>query len=909
MRRRALVRRSALLLSGAGIGAGSGLAGAETGGTETAAANGGVAGSIQRAAADTAKGQSAAWPQYQHDAQNTGGGGAVTGPKGRPRLRWWVDLGVGFRGAPLVAGGRVYAHVHREDGNTIVALDPATGAVDWETATGGQRTATPAYADGTLYVGGRQDGRIFALDATSGEEQWTTTVGGGVFAALAVADDALVAATNGAVAALDRATGDERWLVSAAGTDGQGKAPAVADGTVYAVHDQGFESWTLRALSLTDGGEEWSVERDDEAAAAVVGDGRVYVGGDVGLWAFDAATGEEVWSVDDRGSTLAYTDGALYAFGGLARRDPATGDRQWLAGRDTSASDVGAVADGVLYGRSGVPDGIVAVDPEDGEKRWQAPVWGRLESPAAVGDGALFVGDHTGRLYAFADGDGDPPTAAFSLSPDPPRMGDTVTLDASPTTAGDAAVDTYWWRIGVDVHKTGATIEHEFLEPGEKPVYLFVVDENDYTAASRRRVEVGVDGTATAVSESTTETPDRNGTATGPDPTRAIATADAMDRRTQAASATPMPPDTTAGGGAGDNSGSDGPLSAIPGGTATVAGAGVAAAAALAAGVARGGDDSADDSESAGGDGSTASGGDRPSGSGGGTASGEGTVGDSPPTERDQRETVTVPGGVSGEEGQARDSPSAERARRAEAGGRETTDPIDALGSGPSLASFDRGDPVRTVGRVETTPARGPNGAAAVVTAFAPDEAATVGRDAVDAFAEGLALWNRVDDHDAVATVGATGADPLPWVAHERRGRPVGAVDDVPDPVGIVADVCEAVHHLHRYGVAHGTVTPGSVWVDSDGVVLADVALAQFLPVPDAYRPPETDGGDDPTPDGDVYQVGVLAADLLGYRDGDGAGGEAVQSVLQRAVAAPGDRYETALHVRDALRETVDDGV
>lgn len=916
--RRALVRRSALLLTGTGLTAGTGSAGAdsateptdaestaETGGRRQAEGSGATtdSGSEAIGVADVRRKQAAPlWPQFEHDARNTGASGVASGPTSRPRLEWWMDLGASFQGAPIVADGRVYAHLEgasESEGvaqNVVVALDAATGAVEWETETGGYRQGTPAYADGTVYVGGSETGPVRALDAATGEERWSTSAGSGAFTPLAVAEGTVVASTSDQVIAFEADDGRERWRTSAETSDGHGKAPAVADGTVYAVHDHGFDSWRLIALSLADGSEEWSAEGSAEAGPAVVGGGRVYVGGQSGHWAFEADTGREVWSVDENGSmstSPAYRDETLYTFGGGEKRDAATGERQWGdEAPDVHADTTGALADGVLYAANRGLDGVVAVDADSGARRWVAPVWGLLNRPPAVGDGAVYVGDEAGYLYAFVDGSGDPPTAEFSVSPDSPRMGETTTLDASPTEAGDAEIEHYWWQFDVKDRQTGQALEREFFEPGETSVFLFVVDGNGFTAATRRQFEVEVGPTATSLPESTTVAPGSNtGTSTAattpaPTPTTTVSTP-------------PTPRRTTTG--AGDGTGADGPLSVVPGGVATVAGgAGLALTGALAAKFAGLSKDDSDDGPTAG---ETApTGGETPDDAGQ-SRTDEGLS----PAARDQQETVTLPddGDADRGAGKSGSAPAAaERARRTEAGDDDGADPRNALGSGPPFEAFDRGDPVRTVGPVRTMPARGPNDERAVLTAFAPDEAATVEKADVAAFAEGVARWERVDDHDAVATVLATGFDPLPWVAHERRGRPVETVDDTPDPVGAVVDVAEGVHHLHRYGVAHGALTPASVWVDVDGAVLADVGLAPFLPVPDAYRPPE---GGDPTPAADVYQTGTLAADLFGDLDDDRTDGTAVRRVLERAVAPPEDRYETALHVRDALREATGD--
>ena len=69
----------------------------------------------------------------------------------------------------------IYAPV----GDTMYALDRATGALVWEQATGGEIYSSPALAEGILYFGSR-DGTLWALNAEDGSVEWRYPTGGPV---------------------------------------------------------------------------------------------------------------------------------------------------------------------------------------------------------------------------------------------------------------------------------------------------------------------------------------------------------------------------------------------------------------------------------------------------------------------------------------------------------------------------------------------------------------------------------------------------------------------------------------------------------------------------------------------------------------------------------------------------------
>ncbi|MEM7812095.1 MAG: PQQ-binding-like beta-propeller repeat protein [Planctomycetota bacterium] len=99
--------------------------------------------------------------------------------------RWSVPLGPSYSG-PVVAEGRVFVTESLDDREVVRAFDAATGDEVWATDWVGSMSvifiakpngdwikATPAYADGALYVAGMRD-VLVRLDAETGAVEWRT---------------------------------------------------------------------------------------------------------------------------------------------------------------------------------------------------------------------------------------------------------------------------------------------------------------------------------------------------------------------------------------------------------------------------------------------------------------------------------------------------------------------------------------------------------------------------------------------------------------------------------------------------------------------------------------------------------------------------------------------------------------
>lgn len=194
---------------------------------------------------------------------------------------------------------------------------------------------------------------------------------------------------------------------------------------------------------------------------------------------------------------------------------------------------------------------------------------------------------------------------------------------------------------------------------------------------------------------------------------------------------------------------------------------------------------------------------------------------------------------------------------------------------------------------------------------------------------------------------GVTGAGE-PWFAmdyvdgvdildHCRRHLPALA-----DRIRLLAKVCGAVHFAHSAMVLHRDLKPDNIMVDAHGEpVLLDFGIGKLLdeananetvlvPLTPGYASPEQLRGEIATTLSDVYQLGLIAQDLLGDAEpgpppaqatrpdgataGHRAGAAAVRRLprdLRRIIAKatrpePRDRYDSARALADDLLRWAD---
>jgi outer membrane protein assembly factor BamB len=261
--------------------------------------------------------------------------------------RWRVDPGAGVSTSPVLACGAVL--VSTLDGT--VALDRADGARLWEAAVGGGTDPgeSPAVDGRDLVLGSGA-----RLHVETGRRASAVDVPGLAAAGVAVADHVVVCAVNrdeGAVVSATR-DGEVRWRRDVGPVYA---APAVADGSVYAVDRSG----SVVSLAAADGAVEWRAPVPQGVYdPPAVADGRVHVaaGNGARASALDAATGDRLWTRrtgPSMGSPAVYGDRVLLpgANTGVHAVDAATGEplRHWSA---PAVGSTPVLAGGRLFYRS-----------------------------------------------------------------------------------------------------------------------------------------------------------------------------------------------------------------------------------------------------------------------------------------------------------------------------------------------------------------------------------------------------------------------------------------------------------------------------------------------------------------------------------------------------------------------------
>ncbi len=248
---------------------------------------------------------------------------------------------------------------------------------------------------------------------------WSVNVGrdAGIGFAPAVTGEAVYAASaDGNVVKIDLLSGAEQWrtrisqgLQAGVGSDGRTTAVVTPEGEVVAFDDQGAERWRSRATS-------------EVLVPPAVGDGLVVVrSGDYRVQAFDAATGERLWSVQRPGPSLSLraanqmTIAGGFVFTGLpggklVAINTRTGAIQWegTVAIPQGASELERVAD--VVGRPVIADDLLCAAAYQGRIACFDIVaggdvaWARDLSASAglsVDQSTAFVSDARGEVHAY----------------------------------------------------------------------------------------------------------------------------------------------------------------------------------------------------------------------------------------------------------------------------------------------------------------------------------------------------------------------------------------------------------------------------------------------------------------------------------------------------------------------------
>ncbi|MEZ5102626.1 MAG: PQQ-binding-like beta-propeller repeat protein [Thermoleophilia bacterium] len=295
----------------------------------------------------------------------------------RPPFRqvWAYRAGSLIEFPPVIEEHRLYMGTNL---GRVVSLDGETGKVLWQKETKRCMAASPAIADGVLYVA--------LMDPSPCKDPDLSA--------------------PGYVLALDAATGKEKWRFEAGVVE---SSPLVVDGTVY------VGSWdrNVWAIDAATGKPRWSYPTGDRVKGSVsFRNGVVYVGSyDGRLYALDARTGKLRWRASGRSGilsgsrfystpALAYgrvfvgdLNGSVYAYGAQ------TGDLIWSRSTDRYVYSSPAVWNRTVF--VGSYDGtLYAFDAATGDTRWEFDAGGPISGSPVVMAGLVYVSTFDERTYA-----------------------------------------------------------------------------------------------------------------------------------------------------------------------------------------------------------------------------------------------------------------------------------------------------------------------------------------------------------------------------------------------------------------------------------------------------------------------------------------------------------------------------
>jgi outer membrane protein assembly factor BamB len=145
------------------------------------------------------------------------------------RVAWTSTTDAEVNSSPAYSNGTIYIGT---DGGSVYALGALRGKLRWRAGGGSEYFyATPAVAYGRVFIG-NTDGTMFAFGARTGHILWAQPAGSYVYSPAAVWNRTVyVGSYDGYFRAFDAATGNLRWKFSAPSSIHG--APTVLNGIVY----------------------------------------------------------------------------------------------------------------------------------------------------------------------------------------------------------------------------------------------------------------------------------------------------------------------------------------------------------------------------------------------------------------------------------------------------------------------------------------------------------------------------------------------------------------------------------------------------------------------------------------------------------------------------------------------------
>jgi outer membrane protein assembly factor BamB len=358
------------------------------------------------------------WPLFGYDLQRL----RYLPSRLRPPFRTeWTFFGRHLlEFPPAVAYGRAYI---ANNPGVLYAVQAATGRTSWKFETGRCTAASPAVADGLVYMAflnrRRQgsdacnaspgtpglNGLVVALDARTGKLRWRRVIGPSETSPLVDGGRVYVGDWTGTVYALDTKTGRIVWTFR---TGGEVKGGFALTGRRLFV---GSYDHHLYALNARTGALIWRASAQERLGSRgtfystpAAAYGRVYIGSTDGkVYSFGAASGELRWSQSTGG--YVYASPAVWKqriligsySGTFFSLDAATGDVQWRYDANDPISGSASVIGNIVY-FSTLKARTYGLNAATGKRVWSFPD-GKY-SPVVAGPDRLYLTGYT-RLYGM----------------------------------------------------------------------------------------------------------------------------------------------------------------------------------------------------------------------------------------------------------------------------------------------------------------------------------------------------------------------------------------------------------------------------------------------------------------------------------------------------------------------------
>lgn len=348
---------------------------------------------------------SADWPMYGVDRQNTGHHPDVTGPTGDDvTAREVVDTGETGLYPVAIVDGMLYGNAA---GQSIYAVDLETEELEWKSDISGP----PTVHDGTVY-GPISDGTLYGYRSTTGSKwQSKQNVEADRFVTHAIpTPHGIFITSEEAIWQFNIDSGDYNKVIDIPSARSNSDWPAYKDETLYI-----GRLGTIYAIDIGSAKIKWKFEPDNGGrffdCNPVVANGLVYIINSEGrVHAVDSDSGVEVWATDldiTKGSPAVDHQGVyLTDSRSVVAVDPDNGSIVWEGGNDLPLEpEDPVVVDGICYVTTSFK--IRAYDTSTGKIDWEyerpenSDI--RLSASPSVFNETIYISSSNNKLYGIED--------------------------------------------------------------------------------------------------------------------------------------------------------------------------------------------------------------------------------------------------------------------------------------------------------------------------------------------------------------------------------------------------------------------------------------------------------------------------------------------------------------------------